>query len=136
MAMKVHKQYNDLEKPRTQVATLVLNFGVAAKNLKQFEPALIYFNQCKQLITKIREDKQMAHATGKRRFSALFVCVFSCVSKERSSRYGSIGPPGICTPRRWHTGGLIATTTHLSHFSWVRTSYHSCMGRHHTPPQA
>jgi hypothetical protein len=44
--------------PRTQVATLMLNFGVAAKNLKQMDHALLYFGECRKLIAQIEAIKE------------------------------------------------------------------------------
>lgn len=63
-ALKIHQQFNDLSEPRTSVVVLLLNFGVAAKSLKQLDQALKYFKQCTMLIEKIQATQNSNNAAG------------------------------------------------------------------------
>jgi tetratricopeptide (TPR) repeat protein len=45
-ALTIHKDFGDLANPTIGITTLLMNFGVAAKNLNQLEQSMQYFAQC------------------------------------------------------------------------------------------
>jgi tetratricopeptide (TPR) repeat protein len=45
-ALAIHKDFGDLANPTIGITTLLMNFGVAAKNLNQLEQSMQYFAQC------------------------------------------------------------------------------------------